>query len=140
MQARHILETSLYVDDLSRAEQFYTAVLGLTLVGKQEGRHVFLRCGTRMLLVFNPLSSRETSDQIPGHGAFGPGHVAFGVSEQSLEQWSRWLSEHGVAIERVIDWPQGGRSLYFRDPAGNCLELATPRIWGIGEETLLPAG
>jgi predicted enzyme related to lactoylglutathione lyase len=41
-----------------------------------------------------------------------------------------------VAIEKIVDWPGGGRSLYFRDPAGNSLELATPRIWGIGEETL----
>ncbi len=136
MKAQHILETSLYVDDLDRAERFYLEVLGLTLVSKQEGRHVFFRCSQRMLLLFNPLGSRESSDQFPPHGAFGPGHLAFGVSEQSLDRWSAWLAECGVAIERVIDWPQGGRSLYFRDPAGNSLELATPRIWGIGEETL----
>jgi len=136
MQAQHILETSLYVDDLARAERFYVEVLGLVLVGKQEGRHVFLRCGERMLLLFNPLGSRESSDQFPPHGAFGPGHVAFGVGERSLERWTAWLAEHDVAIERVIDWPQGGRSLYFRDPAGNSLELTTPRIWGIAEETL----
>src|SRR5262245_29350702 len=112
MKVQHILETSLYVDDLARAEQFYRDVLGLVLVGKQEGRHVFFRCGQRMLLLFNPLGSRESSDQFPGHGSFGPGHAAFGVSEQSLDRWSAWLTERGVAIERVLDWPQGGRSLY----------------------------
>ena len=48
----------------------------------------------------------------------------------------RWLAKHGVSIEKTIDWPDGGRSLYFRDPAGNSLELATPQIWGLSEATL----
>jgi hypothetical protein len=26
-------------------------------------------------------------------------------------------------------WPRGGMSLYVRDPAGNCVELASPRLW-----------
>lgn len=136
MQVQQILETSLYVDDLARAERFYVDILGLTLVSKQEGRHVFLRCGRQMLLLFNPLGSRETDGQFPSHGAFGPGHVAFSASERALEKWSAQLAERGVAIERVLDWPQGGRSLYFRDPAGNSVELATPRIWGLVEEPL----
>ena len=38
----------------------------------------------------------------------------------------------GVTIEADFDWPDGGRSIYFRDPAGNCLEFAEPRIWGLG--------
>jgi catechol 2,3-dioxygenase-like lactoylglutathione lyase family enzyme len=136
MQLKHILETCLYVDDLSRAEQFYTRVLGLELEGPQNGRHVFLRCGQRMLLLFNPLVSREGSDHFPPHGAFGAGHLAFGVHEAELPGWTTRLDERGVTIERVIDWPQGGRSLYFRDPAGNLLELATPKLWGIDETTL----
>ena len=136
MKATHILETCLYVDDLDRAERFYLEVLGLELASRQEGRDVFLRCGSRMLLLFNPLHTREPSDQFPSHGSFGPGHVAFGVREAELPAWADWLAQRGVAIERTIDWPGGGRSLYFRDPAGNSLELATPRIWGLGENTL----
>ncbi|TIX39705.1 MAG: glyoxalase/bleomycin resistance/extradiol dioxygenase family protein, partial [Mesorhizobium sp.] len=27
--------------------------------------------------------------------------------------------------------PQGGRSIYIRDPSGNSIEFAEPRIWGI---------
>lgn len=136
MKATHVLETCLYVDDLQRAERFYVDVLGLEFASRQDGRHVFLRCGSRMLLLFNPLGSREPSDQFPPHGAFGPGHVAFAVPQAELPGWSQQLGGHGVAIERTIDWPGGGRSLYFRDPAGNSVELATPKIWGIGEETL----
>jgi hypothetical protein len=36
-----------------------------------------------------------------------------------------------VAIEADFEWPKGGRSIYFRDPAGNCLEFAEPKIWGL---------
>lgn len=139
MRVQQVLETCLYVDDLARAEQFYCQVLGLTLEGQQDGRHVFFYCGQRMLLLFNPLVSRETAGQFPPHGALGAGHVAFGVTEASLPEWRKWLAEKNVAIEKVIDWPNGGHSLYFRDPAGNLLELATPRIWGIREETLAGA-
>ena len=136
MKATNVLETCLYVDDLKRAERVYVDVLGLQFASRQEGRQVFLRCGPRMVLLFNPLGSRDTSDQVPAHGSFGPGHVAFGIREAEVTAWGQWLGEHGVAIERTIDWPEGGRSLYFRDPAGNSLELATPRIWGIEERTL----
>ena len=42
---------------------------------------------------------------------------------------ARALEAKGVAIEADFEWPGGGRSIYFRDPAGNCLEFAEPRIW-----------
>jgi catechol 2,3-dioxygenase-like lactoylglutathione lyase family enzyme len=55
------------------------------------------------------------------------------VEEADLPDWTERLQENGVSIERLHTWAQGGRSVYFRDPAGNSLELATPQIWGIGE-------
>ena len=70
---------------------------------------------------------------MPAHGARGPGHACFAVAEADLDGWQRRLEEAGVAIEQVMTWPRGGRSFYFRDPAGNSLELATPRIWGLEE-------
>jgi catechol 2,3-dioxygenase-like lactoylglutathione lyase family enzyme len=133
MKAQRILETCLYVDDLPRAERFYCEVLGIDFESRQEGRHVFLQCGQQMLLLFNPLASRESADHFPSHGAFGPGHVAFGVGEAELPGWIGWLEQKRVGIEKVIDWPGGGRSIYFRDPAGNSVELATPKIWGLEE-------
>lgn len=136
MHIQHVLETCLYVDDLAQAEHFYCEVLGLSVESRQEGRHVFFHCGKRMLLLFNPLASRESTDHFPGHGSFGPGHVAFGVRAAELPAWLDHLKANNVAIEKIIDWPQGGRSVYFRDPAGNSLELATPEIWGISEATL----
>jgi catechol 2,3-dioxygenase-like lactoylglutathione lyase family enzyme len=37
---------------------------------------------------------------------------------------------YGIEIEADFRWPNGARSLYFRDPAGNSVELADPAIWG----------
>ena len=136
MELQHILESCLYVDDLERAARFYQDVLGLTVESRQDGRHVFIQCGQRMLLLFNPLASREATEQFPGHGSFGPGHLAFGVRESEIDGWIARLKSHQVAIEKILHWPQGGRSVYFRDPAGNLLEFTSPRIWGISEETL----
>jgi catechol 2,3-dioxygenase-like lactoylglutathione lyase family enzyme len=139
MKAREILETCLYVDDLDAAEEFYTRVLGLAVHGRQPGRHVFFRCGNRMLLLFDPRESSQSGAEFPPHGCRGPGHACFAALQTELPAWRAHLALHGVAIEKVIDWPGGGQSLYFRDPAGNSLEVATPRIWGIDERETLPS-
>lgn len=131
MQVSRILETCLYVDDLDRAEEFYASALGLELESKVAGRHLFFRCGQAMLLLFNPVATRVPSGEIPTHGAEGPGHVAFAVTSDEIEGWQRQLAAHGVEIEADVAWPGGGRSLYFRDPAGNSLELVIPGIWGL---------
>jgi catechol 2,3-dioxygenase-like lactoylglutathione lyase family enzyme len=127
-----VLETALYVDDLEEAERFYRTVLDLELDSKEDGRHVFFKCGDRMLLIFDPRTTAAGTGEIPGHGARGPGHVAFAVEDDDLDAWRQQLESRGIAIEACVEWPAGGRSIYFRDPAGNSLELTTPLIWGIG--------
>ncbi len=68
---------------------------------------------------------------MPPHGARGEGHVCFRASAAEIEAWRAHLEKEGVAIEADFEWPGGGRSIYFRDPAGNSLEFAEPRIWGL---------
>jgi catechol 2,3-dioxygenase-like lactoylglutathione lyase family enzyme len=133
MQAREILETCLYASDLEAAERFYAGVLGLERIAKVEGRHVFFRCGGRVFLVFNPAKTAEDGGLVPTHGATGPGHACFAVAEKEMGAWRVHLHARGIAIETEVDWPGGGRSIYVRDPAGNSVELGTPRIWGIEE-------
>jgi catechol 2,3-dioxygenase-like lactoylglutathione lyase family enzyme len=131
MRAEQILETCLYVNDLSAAEAFYSRVLGLAVRSRREGRHVFFRCGERMFLLFNPLQTEQPSGNVPTHGAQGRGHVAFVMHESEIQVWRDQLRQHAVTIETEIDWPGGGHSIYFRDPAGNSVELATPRTWDL---------
>jgi catechol 2,3-dioxygenase-like lactoylglutathione lyase family enzyme len=132
MQVNRVLETCLYVDDLGAAEAFYREVLGLQVLSRAAGRHVFFRCGEAVLLLFNPMATRAAGD-VPAHGAQGPGHVAFAISEADLAAWRVHLDHHGVTVESTVVWPNGGRSFYFRDPAGNSLEMATPRTWDLAE-------
>jgi catechol 2,3-dioxygenase-like lactoylglutathione lyase family enzyme len=131
-----ILETCVYASDLDAAEHFYADVLGLTPYSRQEGRSVFFRLGDRMFLVFNPERTRIADAAVPTHGAEGAGHAAFAVPDALIDAWRSRLQLHGVAIEREVSWPRGGRSLYFRDPAGNSVEIVSPALWGIAEESL----
>jgi catechol 2,3-dioxygenase-like lactoylglutathione lyase family enzyme len=125
-----VVETVVYAADLAAAERFYAGVLGLPVVGREPGRQVFFRVGpASMLLVFDPAATLKAGT-FPPHGTTGPGHVALGIRPQSLDAWRRHLAASGIGIEQEYTWPRGGRSLYFRDPAGNLVELVTPGVWG----------
>lgn len=131
-----ILESALYADDLDAAEDFYTRVMGLERIAKVPGRHVFFRCGEGVLLVFNPQATVKPPEAdarlpVPPHGTTGQGHLCFRATGDEIEGWKVHLTRQGVAIEADFEWPNGGRSIYFRDPAGNSLEFAEARIWGL---------
>ncbi len=138
MRAREILEACVYAADLDAAEGFYAGVLGMEVIARVEGRHVFFRCGGRVFLVFNPAAT-VTGSAVPGHGATGPGHVCFAMAAKELDAWRGHLRARGVEIETEHAWPGGGRSLYVRDPAGNSVELGTPSIWRIPDEAAFGA-
>jgi catechol 2,3-dioxygenase-like lactoylglutathione lyase family enzyme len=128
-----ILESALYARDLAAAEAFYGGLLGLKLLGKLPGRHVFFRVGAGVLLLFNPSATKVATPDatlpIPTHGARGPGHVCFAASRGEIMLWRNRLTAAGQAIEAEFDWPNGARSLYLRDPAGNSIEFAEPWLW-----------
>ena len=137
MQPDGILETALYAENLGAAEHFYQEVLGLRLVSRVRDRHLFFACGKGMLLIFNPRSTSRppvigARIPVPPHGAHGPGHVCFRAYAHEFPQWIARLKAARVTIEADFEWPTGGRSIYFRDPAGNSLEFAEPRIWSLG--------
>src|ERR1043166_1599900 len=111
-----VLETSLCAPDLDAVEPFYRDVLGLRVIARQPGRHVFFRCGQAMLLLFNPartaIEAVSISGQpVPKHGTQGAGHVAFAVEAGALSTWRDRLRQAAVPIEAEIVWPQGGYSL-----------------------------
>ena len=130
-----ILETALYVDDVPGVVAFYRDVLGLRPL--EEGdRLVPIDAGQgTVLLVFKRGATREGFDlpegRIPAHDSAGPAHVAFAVPSDSLGEWEQRLTTRGVAIESRVTWPRGGQSIYFRDPAGHSVELATPGTWAV---------
>ena len=121
---------------------FYETILGLDVRRELADQFVFFHCGEGMLLVFNPLKSEakpRSFASAPPHGAHGPGHVCFAASAEELDMWRRHLEGHVIAIEADFEWPGGGRSIYCRDPAGNSVEFAEPRIWGLPRRSLRDA-
>jgi catechol 2,3-dioxygenase-like lactoylglutathione lyase family enzyme len=131
-----VLETALYVDNLQTAERFYGGVLGLPRIFMVPGRQLVFRCEDSILLIFDPTHTEKNQTTINGgaiplHGARGAGHMAFRVSKERLNAWREHLRAKGVAIESEVSWPNGAHSIYFRDPAGNSLELATPDMWNV---------
>jgi catechol 2,3-dioxygenase-like lactoylglutathione lyase family enzyme len=126
-----IIETAIYVDDLDGTEAFYRTILGLTVIAKESGRHVFFQVGESSVLLAFIADATLKGDHLPAHGAKGPGHFALGIEADALDTWRNKLKESGIAIEQEVEWPRGGKSLYFRDPAGNSVELITPGVWGL---------
>jgi catechol 2,3-dioxygenase-like lactoylglutathione lyase family enzyme len=128
-----ILETALYVDDLEPIVAFYRDVLGFAVLDAS-ARLVAMDAGqATVLLLFKRGATLDGASLpagwIPPHDGHGPVHVAFAVPRDALAEWEERLRRHGVPIESRVRWPAGGESLYFRDPAGHSLELATPGTW-----------
>lgn len=128
-----ILETVLYVDDLERAHGFYASLFGLESVFSDQRICAFDVAGRGLLLLFRRGESLRTiqlpDGQIPAHDGQGPHHIAFAIGARDVEAWEARLAEWGITVEGRARWPRGGTSLYFRDPDGHLVELATPGLW-----------
>lgn len=131
-----VLEAAIYVDDLDAAVGFYQDTLGLEQVLRHDPRHVFFRSGSTIVLAFNAEETRKLPAPnsplpAPPHGATGPGHICFTVEEPALSDLKQELSTKGVEIEADFHWPNGARSVYVRDPAGNSVEFAESKLWQV---------
>jgi catechol 2,3-dioxygenase-like lactoylglutathione lyase family enzyme len=132
---RRILETCLYVADMARARRFYEDVMGLA-PHFAEDRITGYRLGDSMLLLFKAQGTLEPVETpggtIPPHDGSGPAHFAFAIAAGEADAWREHLARHGVALESTVHWRKDNAdSLYFRDPDGHLVELATPGLWGI---------
>jgi len=128
-----VIESSLYVDDLDRAGRFYEDVLGLAVLTRDSRFRAYDVGGQTVLLIFKRGATLETvhmpGGTIPPHGGSGSLHVAFAIGTEELAEWEKRLASHGIEIEGRTKWARGGNSIYFRDPDGHLLELATPGLW-----------
>jgi len=131
-----ILETCIHTDDMERAKAFYEGVLELKPIYGDNRLTAYSVAGHDVLLVFRKGATGDTTVMpgggvIPGHGGDGKLHVAFAIGKDQLAEWEARLASHGVAVEGAHTWARGGRSIYFRDPDGHLLELATPGLWSV---------
>jgi catechol 2,3-dioxygenase-like lactoylglutathione lyase family enzyme len=129
---RGIVETCINVSNISQARRFYEAVLGFEAM-VHDDRFCAYRVGPDVLLLFTHGTCDDpipvSGGLIPPHNTLGAGHFAFAVSRDELEAWRQALTVQGIKIESEVSWDRGGNSIYFRDPDGNLLELASPGVW-----------
>jgi catechol 2,3-dioxygenase-like lactoylglutathione lyase family enzyme len=130
-----VLETALYVEDLPRAIQFYQTIFHFDILVSNERICAMSVAGKQVFLLFKKGESAKPLETaggvIPPHGGTGNLHMAFSIPAAEFEAWEKWLQQNGVAIESYVNWAEGGRSLYFRDPDNHVIELATPGTWAI---------
>jgi catechol 2,3-dioxygenase-like lactoylglutathione lyase family enzyme len=130
-----VLETSLYVENLQRSRAFYQSLFEMEILAADERFSALSVIGKQVLLLFRKAASlspvHTPNGTIPPHDGSGETHLAFAISSEDLQPWERRLREKDIAIESKVTWERGGCSIYFRDPDGHLLELATPGIWAI---------
>ena len=128
-----VLETCIYVSDLDRARRYYEDLFHFAVLFSDARLCAFDAGRSSVLLLFAQGLSEEPVETgggiIPPHTGVGGGHFAFAIGLQQYEEWRRDLEDRGIAIESEVRWSRGGRSLYFRDPDNNLVELATPGLW-----------
>jgi catechol 2,3-dioxygenase-like lactoylglutathione lyase family enzyme len=134
-----LVETALFVGDLDLAADFYEKALGLPKLRTSGIGRMFRLGEQRYLLLFNRKAAQTPNKTdsgdvlppcaLPEQNGRGPGHIAFGISEQDLDFWRARLRKHDVDLLKEISWETGAHSLYFRDPDGHLIELATAGIW-----------
>ena len=116
-------------------KDFYVNKVGLEFISEEKGRHVFLKAGKSMLLIFNPENTRvEGNSRFPIHGAITPPaciHLALEIEKNDYDNSKNMLMQKDIVIEKEIVWGNGSGSIYLRDPAGNLVEFITKGNWPV---------
>lgn len=132
-QVAGLLETSLYARDLKRTAKFYRELFDLKPLVDTPRLVAFEIPGPSVLLVFQAGATEsdiiDGRGAIPGHDGVGRLHLALSIAAADLDAWRERLHECNVEVAGEYCWPRGGVSLYFRDPDGALVELATPGLW-----------
>jgi len=124
-----ILESSLYVSDVSCSIRFYQDTFGFTVISDFGERGCAMQAGAhQVLLLFKKGASLTITSPHDGDGEL---HLAFAIPSSELSNWESWLIQRGISVEEKRPWELGGCSLYFRDPDRHLLELATPGTWSV---------
>lgn len=116
-----IYHIGIPVDDLDRAERFYTEVLGMKVEAriKDEGARLSrLKCGGADVVLFQrprPLSRNSLKED-------GITHQAFEVAPETFDEAVAFLKSRGCYHDGPVVRPSG-RAVYFFDSEGNYQQL-----------------
>jgi catechol 2,3-dioxygenase-like lactoylglutathione lyase family enzyme len=118
---RAIDYTVIFVRDMAAMRSFYEGVLCLALVRELSAGWIEYQIGGNTLALARP--SRTAADAPTPKGSASL-QLAFRVSPEEVDKCADELVRKGIAlVSPPTDQPFGHRTLFFRDPDGNLLEI-----------------
>ena len=118
---RPIDYTVIYARDLDAMRHFYEAVMGFALTRRLSDRWFEYQIGSTLLALTT--HGGRFDDPPPVAGALSV-QLAFRVPPAMVEACAAELEAKGVTlVSRLTDHPFGHRTIFFRDPDGNVLEI-----------------
>jgi len=118
---RHLDYTIIYARDMAAMRSFYGTVLNFPVNRELGPQWIEYRVGSNLLA----LTERGLlfDDPAPPRGALSV-QLGFRVAPKEVDDCAKELTARGVAIAGPpTDQPWGHRTLFFRDPDGNMLEI-----------------
>lgn len=127
---RGVLESALYYPHSQREAvlAFYERTLGMRQVASWDNGCAY-RLGQGVLLLFDLELLSGQGGPVSDHGAAAGGHVCLVAEAGEYDGVRERVAAAGAEITHDHEWPRGGRSFYFKDPAGNLLEVADSDLW-----------
>jgi catechol 2,3-dioxygenase-like lactoylglutathione lyase family enzyme len=124
MRVRRLDHFGVDVADLTRAERFYTEVLGMAVRMRLPDQALLSYGDGNCALFLKPERVPGDLEQI--RNPLGKSHHAFEVSWDDYCAAQATFATQGVPHHAPIDWGDH-ECLYFLDPDGNLLELVAYR-------------
>ena len=118
---RAIDYTVIFVRDMAAMRRFYQGILGFPLLRELSPGWIEYRVGGNSLALVRP---SLTAADVPTPNGSASLQLAFKVSAPEVDQCADELLRQGVdLLSPPTDQVFGHRTLFFRDPDGNLLEV-----------------
>ncbi len=131
LKTQGVLHFTIPVKDLDRSEKFYTEILGMEKVRRND-HMVFMRAGIDNFVL--TYSEKPIDPNPDGQHDI---HSAFRVTAEEYDRAKKFLAAKGIPIVKEEDRRKGtfqGRSAYFHDPDKNVIEIMDLVRGPVGEE------
>ena len=113
--------TVIFVRDMAAMRRFYEGVLSFPVTRELSAGWIEYQIGGNTLALARPGRTAKDAPTPVGSASL---QLAFRVGAEDVDRCAEELTRHGVdLLEPPTNQPFGHRTLFFRDPDGNLLEV-----------------